>query len=72
MNPHKPITVTVCAIQKKRADVINPLSRVSFRERLVRAGAIDLKNNYIEEISPSGYTQIKALDSTKTLKKFCR
>jgi len=49
-----------------RTDIVNPHARVPYRERLARAGAVDLRRNQKAVVLPSGYVEIVAIDATKT------
>jgi hypothetical protein len=52
---------------KSRTDAVNPLHRVSFRDRLASAGAIDLENNSQSVSLPSGFVVVIPKDPTKKI-----
>lgn len=48
-----------------RADVVNPCARLSFWERCVKAGAVDLTDNYREVVAPGGFVAVVPIDERK-------
>ena len=48
-----------------RTKLVNPLAHDSCWERCAQAGAVDLRDNYREEVLPSGYVNIVPIDPTK-------
>lgn len=60
----------ICKSNKRitREYLANPFSNLSYHERLVQAGAIDLKDNCIIEDLGNGYCRIVPIDETKKVK----
>lgn len=60
----------VCKSNKRisREFLANPFSNLSYHERLVQAGAIDLIDNCIVEDLENGYCRIIPIDETKKIK----
>ena len=48
-----------------RAEVVNPCARISFWERCVQAGAVDLEGNYREVVVPGGFVDVVPIDDRK-------
>lgn len=48
-----------------RENLANPFDNMSYHERLVKSGAIDLEDNCVIEYLGNGYEQIKIIDENK-------
>ncbi|AKN30665.1 hypothetical protein Ccar_07405 [Clostridium carboxidivorans P7] len=51
-----------------RQDLADPFRHMSYYERLLKAGSIDLQNNHIVEELEDGYIKIKPIDESKLVK----
>jgi hypothetical protein len=51
-----------------RQDLDNPFHNMSYHDRLVKTGAIDLTDNCIIENLGNGYEKIKIIDESKKVK----
>ena len=51
-----------------RESLANQFSNMSYHERLVQAGALDLRDNCIIEDLGNGYCRMIAIDKTKKVK----
>jgi len=49
--------------------VVNPCAQLSFWERCVQAGAVDLEGNYREVVTPGGFVDVVPIDERKLLKR---
>jgi len=60
----------ICTSNKRiiREDLANPFSDMSYHERLVMAGAIDLTDNCFVQDLGNGYCRMIAIDKTKKVK----
>jgi hypothetical protein len=60
----------ICKSNKRinREYLANPFSNLSYHERLVQSGAIDLTDNCIIEDLENGYCKIIPIDDTKLVK----
>jgi hypothetical protein len=60
----------ICKENKRisREYLANPFSNMSYHERLVQAGAIDLIDNCIIEDLGNGYCRFVAIDESKLVK----
>jgi len=60
----------ICTSNKRitREYLANPFSNMSYHERLVQAGAVDLRDNCIIEDLGNGYCRLIAIDGTKKIK----
>lgn len=52
-----------------RQDLANPFRNVSYHERLVNAGVVDIENNSVVEKLANGYERINIIDESKLVKK---
>lgn len=48
-----------------REKLTNPFSNVTLEEKLIKSGAIDLKDNYVIEDLGNGYSKITPIDENK-------
>lgn len=52
-----------------RQDLANPFLNMSYHERLVKAGVVDIESNSIVKELGNGYERIKIIDESKLVKK---
>lgn len=53
---------------QSRRDLSTPHSVKNLKERLILSGALDLKNNIVEEVLGDGYVSLKPIDKSKKFK----
>lgn len=51
-----------------RQDLSNPFRNMSYHERLVKAGIVDIRDNSIVENLGNGYEKMMVIDETKLVK----
>jgi hypothetical protein len=51
-----------------RQDLANPFRDMSYHERLVQAGIVDIKNNSTVEEVGNGYEKVKIIDELKLVR----
>ncbi|AXG94071.1 hypothetical protein AGE29_03670 [Clostridium botulinum] len=51
-----------------RQDLANPFRNMSYHERLVHAGIVNIKNNSIVEDLGNGYEKVKIINESKFVK----
>lgn len=53
---------------KSREDLANPFRKIPYKERLIKARAVDLKDNHKIEDLDNGYMKITPIDESKIVK----
>lgn len=51
-----------------REDLADPFRHIPYEQRLIKAGAVDLTDNYTIETLPSGHIKITPIDAGKLVK----